>query len=463
MVFTTPAFLFLFLPLFFLLYYLVPGKLKTAVILLGSWIFYAFWRVDFLLLLIGVSYGNYFFGNLIFKNREDKTRTRRYLRWAIAVNLAVLFYFKYFNFGADSLNLLLETFGLPVFSYTKVILPIGISFYIFQSMSYVIDLYRKEAPVAESFFELAAYVALFPQLIAGPILRYKDVIGQFKERKHSLQLFGQGFILFAIGVCKKVIFADTVAPLSDVIFSLDSPTFMESWLGTSAYALQIYFDFSGYSDMAIGLGKMMGFHFKKNFDAPYKSKSITEFWRRWHISLSRWLRDYLYIPLGGNRKGERRTYINLFLVMFLGGLWHGAAWNFALWGMWHGLWLIIERKREFPDYINRFRTLIIIGFSWVFFRAESFEGISSMAAGLVGMNGFLLRPSVNWQLSRLSLFAGGMALLFVIMEGKSGDEEDLPSFREKGVSHAFLYTALLGISVLKILSDSYSPFLYFRF
>ncbi|MBN2657463.1 MAG: MBOAT family protein [Spirochaetales bacterium] len=471
MVFTTPAFLFLFMPLFFLFYYLVPAKGRTSVILLGSWLFYAFWRVDFLFLLITVSFGNYLFGRSIHKTGEKEEKKRLWLAAAVALNLTVLAYFKYFNFGAESLNELLKLAGLSPLAYQEVILPIGISFYIFQSMSYVIDVYRKDAPPAENFFELATYVALFPQLIAGPILRYKDIIDQLKQRQHTLQLFGQGFILFAVGVCKKVLIADSVAPLVDVIFARNAPTFLESWLGTAAYAIQIYFDFSGYSDMALGLGRMMGFHFKKNFDAPYKSASITEFWQRWHISLSRWLRDYLYIPLGGNRKGSRRTYINLFLVMFLGGLWHGAAWNFALWGIWHGMWLMIERKSGLHliqagginKALNHFRTLFIVGISWIFFRAGNFNGISSMIRGILGLNGLGISPSVNWQLSRFSLFAGAVAILLVLFEEKYHDEKALNCFREKGLSHAVVYTALLGLSVLKILSDSYSPFLYFRF
>ncbi|MBB6482377.1 MBOAT family O-acyltransferase [Spirochaeta isovalerica] len=471
MVFTTPAFLFLFMPLFFLLYYLVPEKMRTSVILLGSWLFYAFWRVDFLLLLIGVSLGNYLFGRSLYRNREQNKKARLLLATAVASNLSILAYFKYFNFGADSLNALLELAGLQPLAYQQVILPIGISFYIFQSMSYVIDVYRNDAPPADSFFELATYVTLFPQLIAGPILRYKDIIDQLKQREHNLHLFGQGFVLFAIGVCKKVLIADTVAPLADVIFAQSAPTFIESWLGTAAYAIQIYFDFSGYSDMALGLGQMMGFHFKKNFDAPYKSASITEFWQRWHISLSRWLRDYLYIPLGGNRKGSRRTYLNLFLVMFLGGLWHGAAWNFALWGIWHGLWLMIERKSGLHLHqestakktLHHVRTLILVGISWVFFRAGDFNGITSMLSGMFGLNGLAISASVSWQLSRFSLFTGAVAVLLIVFEEKYHDDKALNTIREKGMSHAVIYTALLGLSVLKILSDSYSPFLYFRF
>ena len=461
MVFTTPAFLFLFMPLFFLFYYLTPEKSRTPVILLGSWTFYAFWRVDFLILLIGVTYLDFLLGKFIHKHRNDKIKARRWVAVAVVLNLSVLGYFKYFNFGARSLNNFLELFGISPLPYNHVILPIGISFYIFQSMSYVIDLYRKEAPPAGNFMELAAYVALFPQLIAGPILRYKDIVNQLRDREHTLHLFGQGFLLFSVGVCKKVLIADTVAPIANVVFNQQAPTFTEAWLGAATYGIQIYFDFSGYSDMALGLGLMMGFHFKKNFDAPYKAQSITEFWQRWHISLSRWLRDYLYIPLGGNRKGNRRTYFNLFLVMFLGGLWHGAAWNFAIWGVWHGLWLMIERKSGLRD--NRLRTLLIVSISWVFFRSESFTGIATMIKGMAGLNGLFLSSSVNWQLSRFSLFAVLISLLLIIFEEKYHDEKALNMFRDRGLVHTVTFIALLGLSILKILSDSYSPFLYFRF
>ena len=471
MVFTTPAFLFLFLPLFLILYYASPKKLKSPVILLGSWIFYAFWRVDFLFLVIFMSLVNYIFGYYIDLYRLNQSLSRKILISAVSANLSVLAYFKYFNFGAESLNSLLSIFGFNEIATLNIILPIGISFYVFQSMSYVIDVYRNDAEPSSGFVELATYIALYPQLIAGPILRYKDIVDQLRERKHSLYIFSQGFTVFMIGVCRKVLIADTVAPIADAIFSQKSPSFSEAWLGALSYGIQIYFDFSGYSDMALGLGNMLGFHFKQNFNTPYKSKSITEFWQRWHISLSGWLRDYLYIPLGGNRKGNLRTYINLLLVMVLGGLWHGAAWNFIIWGLWHGLWLMFERRHRlhvgheslFLKIIHWLRTMVIVGISWVFFRAETYSSIKDMISGMFGLNGFLLSNSVNWQLSRFSLAVTALSIVILAIEKKYDDNDSLNRFRETGLVKTVFLFILFAASVLKILADSYSPFLYFRF
>ncbi len=471
MVFTTPAFLFLFLPLFLILYYISPHQFKTPIILVGSWVFYAFWRVDFLLLVILTSFANYLFGHYISRFRLNRSFSRKIFIGAVTSNLSVLAYFKYFNFGTDSLNALLNLMGLKGTPVFNIILPIGISFYIFQSMSYVIDVYREDAEPASSFIELATYIALFPQLIAGPILRYKDIVDQLKERNHSLYIFGQGFTIFMLGVSKKVLIADTVAPIADVMFSQVAPSFIEAWLGALTYGIQIYFDFSGYSDMALGLGNMLGFHFKQNFNTPYKSKSITEFWQRWHISLSGWLRDYLYIPLGGNKKGPIRTYINLFLVMLLGGLWHGAAWNFIIWGLWHGGWLMLERrfhlhknhKSLFLKIVRWLRTMVIVGISWVFFRAETCGAIKNMISGMFGLNGFLLSHSVNWQLSRFSLAVTGLSIVLLAFERKYDDNLTLNRFRETSLSQALILFFLFFLSLLKILADSYSPFLYFRF
>lgn len=471
MVFTTPAFLFIFLPLFLILYYISPHKLKTTVFLIGSWVFYAFWRVDFLLLVILTSLANYLFGHSINRNRLKGNLSKKILIGAVAANISVLAYFKYFNFGVDSFNSLLHLIGLNGTPAFTIILPIGISFYVFQSMSYVIDIYRKDAEPARNFTELATYIALFPQLIAGPILRYKDIVNQLTERKHTLFIFGQGFTVFMLGVCKKVLIADSVAPIADVMFSQVSPTFTEAWLGALTYGIQIYFDFSGYSDMALGLGNMLGFYFKQNFNTPYKSKSITEFWQRWHISLSGWLRDYLYIPLGGNKKGPLRTYINLFLVMLLGGLWHGASWNFIIWGVWHGCWLMLERrfhlhknhKSLFLKIVRWMRTMVIVGISWVFFRAETYGAIKNMVSGMFGLNGFLLSHSINWQLSRFSLTITGLSILLLAFEKKYDDNKSLNAFRETSLPHALILFFLFSISLFKILADSYSPFLYFRF
>jgi len=324
MVFSSNIFLLCFLPLFLGIYYLTPLRFRSLPILIGSYVFYAWWRVDFTLLFAGVTLWNYFIFLRIKKEQiKQEKRAKRWMQMGVAGNLFVLGVFKYFNFGIDSLNFALNGAGLSSIEAMKFILPIGISFYIFQAISFLIDVHRKDAPHPKNFWDFAAFISLFPQLIAGPILRYKDVATQFQNRIHSLDKFSEGAYRFMVGFVQKVLIADNVAPLADQMFALENPTLIEGWLGALAYTVQLYFDFMAYSLMAIGLGLMMGFRFIENFNHPYIARSITEFWRRWHISLSSWLKDYLYIPLGGNRKGKTRTYINLILTMLLGGAWHG--------------------------------------------------------------------------------------------------------------------------------------------
>jgi len=324
MVFSSESFLPLYLPLFLAGYYLTPARAKSYTILAGSYLFYAWWRVDFLGLLFLTTGFAYLVGQQVARHRTTP-RGRIWLAVGVAGCLCVLGTFKYLNFFLDSIAALFgtDTAGLGI--HWRLILPIGISFYVFQALSYLIDVYRGDARADARFIDFAAFIALFPQLIAGPILRYKDLEGQFRNRTHSAEMFADGMARFLIGLAKKVLLADAVAPLADLAFDNSGEVGMAlAWAGAAAYMLQLYFDFSGYSDMAIGLGKMMGFNFLENFRFPYASRSITEFWRRWHISLSNWLRDYLYVPLGGNRKGRARTYANLMYVMVLGGLWHGA-------------------------------------------------------------------------------------------------------------------------------------------
>lgn len=480
MVFSTPFFILIFVPIFLGCYYLTPVKYRIYIILLGSWLFYGFWRLDFLGLVILTSFVNYVLSCFVPEGRCSHRRRRGVLVFGVIFNLAVLGYFKYFNFGLESLNRLLTTIGAAPLTGHPVILPIGISFYIFQSMSYLIDVYRNDAKPADNFIYLAAYIALFPQLIAGPILRYKDIALQLKERKHSMENFTRGFMMFMIGFSKKVLIADTVAVLADAVFVLDAPTMAEAFLGSIAYTLQLYFDFSGYSDMAVGLGQMLGFHFMKNFNLPYKSRSITEFWQRWHISLSTWLKDYLYIPLGGNRKGTRRTYINLMLVMVLGGFWHGAAWNFLLWGLWHGIWLVLERrfpamknavpaKREGAkrlsgkDALCWLRTMVLVMLGWILFRAANLGESISMLGGLIGLNGFGFSPELGWQLGGFSLFMLFVALIVTILESSQFRVFKNIKPQVKFAGRYVVLLALFSMGIMKILADSYSPFLYFRF
>jgi len=483
MVFSSEQFLFLFLPLFLLAYYLTPVGKRSWTIVAGSYVFYAWWRVDFLFLLIATTAWTYIFG-LKIQQHEDSKAAKTYCAIGVAGCLAVLGVFKYLNFFIDSFAALAGTTPEALGVHWHLILPIGISFYVFQSISYLVDIYRKDAPATKSFIDFAAFIALFPQLIAGPILRFKDLADQIVEREHSLDKFTGGMSRFTIGLAKKVLLADAVAPIADAAFALPDPTFAESSLGMLAYTLQLYFDFSGYSDMAIGLGLMMGFRFIENFNRPYISKSITEFWRRWHISLSVWLRDYLYIPLGGNRKGVRRTYVNLVAVMMLGGLWHGASWTFVLWGTWHGLWLAYERAAGWSAVAHKYwfalpATFLIVMLGWVMFRAETVGIAFTMYGGLIGLNGFALRPDFIVSLTQDSFLFLVLSLVIVALEGRFALMFRTDDLRAEAAGNggavlaqqtglhvaasSVLLSVLMLVTVAKLAEQSFSPFLYFQF
>lgn len=461
MVFSSNIFLFAFLPLFLACYYLTPWRAKSALILVFSYVFYAWWRPDFLCLLIGVTMVSYGVA-LAIGAAIDETRRYRLLTVGVALNLLALGYFKYANFGIDSLNVALAGFGFNAIEFTHVLLPIGLSFYIFHAISYLVDIYRREAPPARNLIDFAAFIALFPHLVAGPVLRYHLLAEQFRSRSHSFERFSRGCFIFMIGFCKKVLIADTVAPLADAAFSSPVPTFSDAWLGAIAYTVQLFFDFSGYTDMAIGLALMIGFVFPENFNDPYISRSITEFWKRWHMSLSNWLREYLYIALGGNRKGVVRTYVNLFLTMLLGGLWHGANWTFVLWGAWHGGILVLERYWEqrfgkplLPAWLRVIKTMLLVIIGWVLFRAADIAGANRMFQGMLGWNGMSFSSSVEWQVTpdRLAILFLGIGLIYTMpwLKRKSGSFIRYPLFP------LFLW------AVATLSAQSFTPFLYFQF
>lgn len=477
MVFSSEVFLFLFLPLFMGAYFLTPARCRSLTILIGSYIFYGWWRVDFLFLLIGTTIFTYLIGQ-----RVAFYRAVPFGRFWLAVGvmgcLCVLAVFKYLNFFLDSATALVGTTPDQIGIHWRLILPIGISFYVFQAISYLVDVYRSDARPAQRLLDFAAFIALFPQLIAGPILRYKDLEAQFDSRQHSLSQFSDGLSRFLIGLGKKVLLADSIAPLVDVGFGASDPSAMLAWLAAIAFMLQLYFDFSGYSDMAIGLGRMMGFNFPENFRFPYLSRSITEFWRRWHISLSAWLRDYLYIPLGGNRGSLGKTYANLMLVMVLGGLWHGASWTFVLWGIWHGGLLATERATGWAKHArilpwSRSVTLLSVLVGWVMFRAEGVGEAMLIYQGMLGVNGWEFAPSELGQVTRESLLITVIAALVVSIEpfatrkrpaqrprpyrGRAPLQNSLSIWTTPGV-------LLIGaFAVLKLAEQSFSPFLYFQF
>ena len=466
MLFNSYEFLFLLLPVTLAGYFLLlPKAWRHGWLALCSFVFYGWWDYRYCgLLLLAISI-DYFAGGRI-AAATDPAKKKRWLLLSICSDMGMLGFFKYFDLGAGTANAAAQWLGLGQgpFPLLHLVLPVGISFYTFQSMSYSIDIYRGHARPARSFVDFACYVSLFPQLVAGPIVRYQELDSQLRVRVHSWAKAGAGIVLFVLGLAKKVLLADAVAPMADWGFSQASLGFAGAWSSLLAYTLQIYFDFSGYSDMAVGLGLMIGFQFPQNFNSPYKSRSISEFWTRWHISLSSFLRDNLYIPLGGNQKGPVRTYVNLFLTMLLGGLWHGANWTFVLWGAYHGTLLALERmnhKRGFgwrlPRPLQMALTFVLVMFGWVLFRAPTLEGVARMAKGLAGANGwgaaFPLADAggLNWAL-------GLVCLVLVFAAKNTWEIRWRPSWRL-----ALVLTLLFLICVATFLVNTSSPFLYFQF
>jgi alginate O-acetyltransferase complex protein AlgI len=395
---------------------------------------------------------------------------RAALAASVVSNLSLLGFFKYFNFATSSFDALVAAIGLPGLSLDtalRVTLPLGISFYTFQSMSYTIDVYRGQAAPIRSFVDFACYVSMFPQLVAGPIIRFTEIAEQLETRTHTVTKFARGVSFFCVGLAKKVLLANPTGKIADLAFDAGSLHAIDAWYGVTAYAFQIYFDFSGYSDMAIGLGLMFGFVFAKNFDAPYRAQSMTEFWHRWHISLSTWLRDYLYVPLGGSRKGPRRTYVNLFIVMLLGGLWHGAAWNFVVWGGLHGALLAFERLRGKTAAYSRLAaplrvgtTFVIVLVTWVFFRAPDLPSAFRYLGNMTGLGATQesahLLAGVVYQPYYLSTFL--MAAVTVWTGPQTWDWTRTLTWPKAVVAFALLF-----LSAIALTTQSYNPFIYFLF
>lgn len=468
MVFTTQIFVFYFLPLFLLVYYNLPHAWRNVWITLASYVFYGWWEPWFAGLMFFTTAMDFLWGKVITRPGATRWQQKTALIACIVTNLSLLGFFKYYMFAAETLNELLAAVGERQFRVLQVILPVGISFYTFHSLTYIVDLYRGDAKPAKSFSIFSAFVALFPDLVAGPIIRYKTLAEQLHERSHTVSRFASGVTIFIVGFAKKILLANPCGEVADAVFGAASPQALDAWVGAIAYAFQIYFDFCGYSDMAVGLGRMLGFEFLKNFDAPYRSASITQFWRRWHISLSSVLRDYLYIALGGNRKGEGRTYFNLAVVMLLGGLWHGAKWNFVVWGAFHGLLLAFERWRgkrsvyeAWPGALRVAITFLIVLFSWVLFRADNltlaieyFQAMLGLApAGPVAP---LLAATIYTPYHVLVLIICGFLIFQPI---QAHDWAQLPvTFARTAV-----LTPLFLLSLMAMFAQHFNPFLYFQF
>ena len=475
MVFSSTIFLFFFLPLTLLAYFVVGPRGRNLILLAASLLFYAWGETVYLLVMLFSIAANYLFGLLIDRARERGSRGGTAFALAVATNLGLLGFFKYANFFVDNLNQVLPVLGLAPMDIGRVHLPIGISFFTFQALSYIIDLYRNETAVQRSLLNCALSKALFPQLIAGPIVRYRDVAREIEQRTVSLDDFASGVQRFIIGLGKKVLIANVMGRAADTIFATPAETLPATlaWIGAIAFMLQIYFDFSGYSDMAIGLGRMFGFHFLENFNYPYIARSIREFWRRWHISLSTWLRDYLYIPLGGNRAGTGATYRNLALTMLLGGLWHGARWNFVVWGGLHGAYLAIHkfglaRRGRPPDIDSAPRltpglalkiagTFVLVDFAWIFFRCASLADALGFLHGIFTFQG-------GWQLPlgllAQTLFYAGLALFTDLPDYFDNRQEHLLEW--PWLARGAAYAGMLFLLVfLRPLDDT--PFIYFQF
>ena len=467
MLFSTIVFLSIFLPSLIILYFSIKKSFRNYILLIYSLIFYAWGEPRYLSVMLCIILINYLAAILIDKNKNRKI----ILICDILLNLFVLIYFKYFNFIVININKVLKN-PLPKLN---VIMPIGISFFIFQAISYVFDVYKNEVPVQKNIYKLTLYISFFPQLIAGPIVKYHEVQKEIENRNESLNNIYLGLFRFSIGLGKKVLIANTLGEVVDKIFMLDIINTIDykiAWIGAICYSLQLYFDFSGYSDMAIGLGKVFGFKFLENFNYPYVSKSITEFWRRWHISLGTWFKEYLYIPLGGNRKSSIRTYINLFIVFLATGIWHGAKWTFVIWGLWHGIFIIIERKIKIEKYdkkceifIRHIYTLFIIITGWVLFRAENMSyGIKFLKIMFGISKNSKIPYSVMYFLDRKVI----LALLIGLIASVNIFKLNIDKYYE---SKSFMRNILLNmysiiiliLSYMSILSSTYNPFIYFRF
>jgi alginate O-acetyltransferase complex protein AlgI len=483
MVFSSHLFVFYFLPVVLLIYYSSPRKVKHLLLTLLSYVFYGWANPYFVFLMLTSTIIDYVCGLVMTRQlgrswaepleplRKGEPRSRAQkaaLVISIVTNLSLLGFFKYFNFGVDNYNRLTAAMGAGGWdTFWRITLPLGISFYTFQSMSYSIDVYRGDARAIRNFTDFSCYVAMFPQLVAGPIVRFHEVAEQLRERTHTAEKFARGAAFFSMGMAKKVLLANPCGKVADMVFDAGSATVLDSWYGAAAYAFQIYFDFSAYSDMAIGLGLFFGFVFPKNFDSPYLSKSITEFWRRWHLSLSNWLRDYLYIPLGGNRKGEGRTYVNLAMVMLLGGLWHGAAWNFVVWGAIHGAMLAFERLqgkdspyRRLPGPAKIAITFVITTLAWVFFRARDIGSAGSYIANMFGAGPG--QPGTG--LVAGLIYQPYYILSFLLAAGITWFAPQTWDFTRKITpARAAWCTFMLLISLVVLTTQAFNPFIYFIF
>lgn len=466
MVFSSTIFLCVYLPLVLLGYYICPKKGRNLFLLIASLVFYAWGEPKYVFLMIFSILVNYIFGRLMDKHRENKKRLKLMLVLSVVIDLGLLSVFKYTDFIITNVNAI---FGSS-FDLLKIALPIGISFYTFQAMSYTIDVYRNDVRVQKNLIDFGMYITMFPQLIAGPIVRYADVQDQLAERSVTTADFSEGVMRFVVGLGKKVLLANQMGAVWSDIYALGGDvSALMAWTGAIAYTFQIYFDFSGYSDMAIGLGRMFGFKFPENFRYPYQSVSITDFWRRWHITLSTWFKEYLYIPLGGNRRGLARQALNLLIVWSLTGFWHGAGWNFVMWGLYYFVILFIEKLfllkalDKLPKFFRHVYALVLIIIGWVIFASDDVSVLLPYLGSMFGANGAIGGMDVYTLLTKAVLLIicciASTELPKKLFLSAAGAMNEKAAFTLKSV----LTIALLALSMILLIGDSYNPFLYFRF
>ena len=473
MVFSSIIFLLYFLPLFILGYHFIHRKYKNYLILFASIFFYSWGAPKFLFVLLGTSILDYYLVNEIYKTSSESRRCL-FLSASIIIKISLLAYFKYANFFIENLNSVFYSIGINQVEWTAVVLPIGISFFTFQTITYSIDVYRKIHPPLDKISDYLLYILSFPQMIAGPIVRFSSIAAQITNRREHIDDRLIGFYRFSVGLAKKVLIANVMAEQADLIFNDDISNISTSqaWIGILAYTFQIYFDFSGYSDMAIGLGKMMGFSFPENFDSPYVSKNISEFWRRWHITLGAFMKDYLYIPLGGNKvKSPYRLYINLWIVFLISGLWHGASWNFVLWGAYHGLFLILDRLflirflKKAGSIVSTLITFFIVMMGWVIFRLENMNDIGNYIYRLFSFQNnieFETIPEFNFILTLAVIFSFIASLKFgKLLVQFLFDKSTYRTYEH--IVFTSISIVLYAICISAITSSGFNPFIYFRF
>ena len=467
MLFSSVTFIFYFLPITFILYYIVPNKFKNPILLVASMIFYAWGGLLYFPLLLFSIIVNYIFGIKIDKYKDNREKDRRILIYSIIFNILFLGVFKYSNFLVDNINILFNTsFNIPT-----IPLPIGISFYTFQAMSYVIDIYRKDGKVQKNIFNLALYISMFPQLVAGPIVRYETVDKQITERSYSFYKFNFGLERFIKGLFKKVIISNTIGELASLIYALPNSemTVITAWIGAIAYTFQIYFDFSGYSDMAIGLGKMLGFDFLENFNYPYISKSVSEFWRRWHISLGSWFRDYVYIPLGGSRIGTVKLYRNLAIVWIITGIWHGASWNFILWGVYFGIFIILERAflqkvlNKLPSILQHIYLMIIVIFGWVLFSQSDISSTVEYIKVMLGIGKYSIFNEYTMFYIRQYWIVMLVAIIVSMPILTKIKDLNIKIRKYIALAKPILVIISFALVTIYLVNSTFNPFIYFNF